>query len=590
MGFFGDIVEKAIKTSDSKKNMEYWSERCAQIEMEKEKEYQEFIGEFTEKVDTEMQTWVVLNILQEIEQSPHAERNYLVLNQLPDYYKESMAMDYLTSICKDKTYQNCVYAFYVENKSLVETMRMLKPLMDIKTIKEEVRYSLKHYEYLSQDGQDIRSVLTDEEDIEAAFQRIKEAKNFSQEQCERGEEVIQETISDRDRLQELFDKKDYQKMFNIFSKAEFNEWIFDYFKNFLLYIAFQDNNSSRITDSYDFTKDLVNKLFRASRVEEILENDNFERTYKMIRIPITDMIIADAIRYNKAGMIDSINDDLEKFLKYFPVKKEEADMSQFEVLRKVFAMLKAYKQEKMVLESMITHNIPRTDFQEKRLTFLRNSSVHGWGIDSLGRKSPQIIDSEESKEGMVYDYRSMSWNESDIMAYLNSLSAEDKTLKTPMVVDEWNDNLNTNNIEWDQDDFAIALTRCLKENFGDKYLQKSVRSGVLMDGDVDFEESLLILEDQRKQPRYPWLHFIMSVEKLTLNQVLFSIYTLYDPNDDYKDDGDIFNRNAQIANRIIGLKQRQNPKINNYINVMKNVIVEELEKYLNTTSNESTIY
>lgn len=588
MGFFGDIVEKAIKTSDSKKNMEYWSERCAQIEMEKEKEYQEFIGEFTEKADTEMQCTVIGSMLHEIGEKDYGDRDYSVLEQLPDYYKKSMGMEYFSLLLRDKVYFECVYAFISENRSLLEIMRMLKPLAYFETLKEEISHSLKHYRYLSQDGQDIRSVLTDEQDLEAAFERLKEKREISQEQQEKEEKVLQDIFSSGEVIQELFDKKEYQKIFDILSRAEYDEWIFDFLKKFLLHIAVRENDSSTVTMSYEAVREIVDNLFQTTRIEKVVQNG--EISYKVIRIPVSDIIIADAIRYNKSGMIDNINDDLERFLKYFPVRKQEADISQFEVLRKVFFMLKAYKQEKMVLESMITHNIPRTDFQEKRLTFLRNSSVQGWGIDSLSRKSPRIIKNEESQEGMVYDYRSMSWNEPDIMAYLNSLSEEDKTLKTPMVVDEWNDNLNTNNIEWDQDDFAIALTRCLKENFGDKYLQKSVRSGVLMDGDIDFEESLLILEDQRKQPRYPWLHFIMSVEKLTLNQVLFSIYTLYDPNDDYKDDGDIFNRNAQIANRIIGLKRRQNPKINNYINVMKNVIVEELEKYLNTTSNESTIY
>lgn len=587
MGLLGDILDKTITKS---RKAERWEVIRAEIEREDEEEYQKFTSRFMDKADTEMQASVILHILQEMEQRPHAERDYAVLGQLPDYYKDSISMGYFTSLLKDKTYYECTYAFYVEKKSLVETMRMLQPLKDIKEIKDEINYSLKHYGYLLQDGQDIRSVLTDENDIEGALQRMKEGKNFSQEERENGEKIMLDMMDDSQKLRELHDKNEYQEMFNMFSKAKYEEWIFDYLKKFLLCIAVQENSSSTVTDSYDFTKNFIDGLFQASRVEEILENEDFQKTYKMIRIPITDMIIADAIRYNKAGMIDNINEDLEKFLKYFPVKKEEADISQFEVLRKIFAMLKAYKQEKMVLESMINHNIPRADFQEKRLAFLRNSSMLGSGINLLDKGGPKIIEGESNQEGMVFDYRSMTWNESDITVYLNRLSAEDKILKTPMVVDEWSDNLNTNNIEWNQEEFSRVFAVCLKENFGDKYLQKNVRSGVLIEGAVDYEDSLLISEDQSKAARYPWLHFLLSTEKLTLNQALFSIYILYDPNDDYRDERDIFKRNAQIANRIICLKLRQNPKINNYISVMKNIIIEELERYLNTTSNEETIY
>lgn len=45
-----------------------------------------------------------------------------------------------------------------------------------------------------------------------------------------------------------------------------------------------------------------------------------------------------------------------------------------------------------------------------------------------------------------------------------------------------------------------------------------------------------------------------------------------------------------MINKLVALKLKQNPKLNNYINVTKSVIISELEKYLNGTTISEDIY
>ena len=69
-----------------------------------------------------------------------------------------------------------------------------------------------------------------------------------------------------------------------------------------------------------------------------------------------------------------------------------------------------------------------------------------------------------------------------------------------------------------------------------------------------------------------------------------SIFVLYHPEYDFVNDTDCVKVNSAMINKLVALKLKQNPKLNNYINVTKSVIISELEKYLNGTTISEDIY
>lgn len=91
--------------------------------------------------------------------------------------------------------------------------------------------------------------------------------------------------------------------------------------------------------------------------------------------------------------------------------------------------------------------------------------------------------------------------------------------------------------------------------------------------------------------KYPWLSFVVTGEQLTMTQVSFAIYALYLPTKDSQctQAVDTIEQNQKYQNRLITLKQAQNPKIKNYIESINEILISGLEAWLNN-NNTSSMY
>lgn len=586
MGLFGSMVGgvaqatgramgKADKKRKSQEAVEQWIRNQIEEEQEIEELYQKFVEDCTKTFQEIEQSVTIQDVLAEIVKAQHMDRDYSQIDRLPEEYRNSDEFKTEIMEVKNITYKQCVDAYLNFNKSVQYIMLMLRPLESVKEFTDEISHSLRHFDYFMKPGADVRSVLTDYDSIEDGIEDINE-------NCVFDKELYGKLYMQHEVIRRLFQEEKYQEAFNNIACADFDETIYDYAKKMLIRLAIRASNSVKATTSYDVSRKLVDDLFRAMRTVYTPEG---EHKYSYIRIPVVDMIIADAFKYGQSGMIDQVDDELKQFLKNFIINRDEMDAEQFEVLRKVFAYLKAYAQERTVLEFMVINNIPRNAEQENRLIFLKRAN-NGNYTDSLG-DAPKEIFVEEEQGKLTYDYRSITWNESQIKSYLNAFSGENRTLKTRMVIDEWNKNLEMKGVRWNLNDIKASLEKCLLSNFGDRYILESVEAGAVSGDQVDYTESILIKESNEK---YPWIQFIISAEQLTLNQISFSIYTLYNPNEDMQNESDCFRINSMIGNKLVSLKQKQNPKVNNYIAIVKNVVIAELENYLNENAEGESLY
>lgn len=85
--------------------------------------------------------------------------------------------------------------------------------------------------------------------------------------------------------------------------------------------------------------------------------------------------------------------------------------------------------------------------------------------------------------------------------------------------------------------------------------------------------------------------FVVTGEQLTMTQVSFAIYALYLPTKDFQctQAVDTIEQNQKYQNRLITLKQAQNPKIKNYIESINEILISGLEAWLNN-NNTSSMY
>lgn len=135
----------------------------------------------------------------------------------------------------------------------------------------------------------------------------------------------------------------------------------------------------------------------------------------------------------------------------------------------------------------------------------------------------------------------------------------------------------------------VYLDKYLHENFGDLYTTKIKNCGAVLSNEVEYEPSVYI--EATDSAKYPWLSFVVTGEQLTMTQVSFAIYALYLPTKDSQctQAVDTIEQNQKYQNRLITLKQAQNPKIKNYIESINEILISGLEAWLNN-NNTSSMY
>lgn len=331
---------------------------------------------------------------------------------------------------------------------------------------------------------------------------------------------------------------------------------------------------------------VIMNYLRLSTAKEKVGKDNPFISASTEQILPIDLLIAQSIKSSKSGSPQEVDTNLDEFLEYYPLICTSSWEDQLFILQKVFAYLKMYSQERKVLEFLVKNNIPRTEQIDRRLNFLKNLNQNDISnaANSIEEFSIQTSDNE-----IAYDYRFISWTVSEINSYMNLLTSEDKTLDLPMVVAEWNKKIPQKNIRWSTDAMQVYLDKYLHENFGDLYITKIKNCGAVLSNEVEYEPSVYI--EATDSAKYPWLSFVVTGEQLTMTQVSFAIYALYLPTKDSQctQAVDTIEQNQKYQNRLITLKQAQNPKIKNYIESINEILISGLEAWLNN-NNTSSMY
>lgn len=284
------------------------------------------------------------------------------------------------------------------------------------------------------------------------------------------------------------------------------------------------------------------------------------------------------------------NTMLDELLDVFLSRTSEwlrIDTSQYSILQKVFGYSEAYEQEKKVLEAMVEKCIPRTQEQERRLSFLQTSNVKNGYLQEESIKQDEIF-----QEGScMYEYRSVHWDVHKIDEFFESLSLRNTTVEYPFVVREWNKDVNIKNVEVDITELVIRMQNVFKESFNDRF-DVGITNIKTLDNYADYVEAVLI-DETDLDTGYSWILFFVTGERKNNKQVAFSIYTLYIPlldTDVIALENNIIEKNKVCAQKIKLLKEMQNPRINRHIQNVNDLIISVLEKWSNEEKEHIDIY
>lgn len=578
MGFFSDLVNFSTQGKETKEVLAM-KEQHSKAEKDIEEMYQNWL----KRRQREFSEYEVKNAAEDAICRSMEKRygigflgcDFSPCDKLPDYVRHSSYMNNYINKALSDIYRILVNDFMSDTSiGICYMMKSLEPLSYFEEIRAQVLHSNKHIKYFSE-NEYVRSALTDFTDV---------AEGLS---------VIYNTgISDKNidfvfkmlpEVQEMISHEKYLEAYERLTGADFDKNAFEDAKRILIKSAMyiREGTDDQIVQSQF---EHLSKTLRMLMKVVILAKSEDGTAVRYATV-IPDVLIADAIVYKRSGSIERINEDLKRF---FDIEYKFLEAEQYDILRKAFAFLQAYEQESIVLEYMVKHNIPRTEEQERRLVFLRNN------LDKLTQSENSVeqeISYEEYDGKLVYDYRSVTWDDRQVESYFNMLSAENKIAHNILVVAEWFKNLSIKtDIIWDVEKARYRISKCLADNFGNQIVCKLMDASSLSGEFLEFDQVIYIYEDDDSIAKYPWLSFIISSEQITRKQISVSIYALYIPEKDNLSFDDTIKRNQMTAAKFLSIKNKQNPKVNNYIYTMQSLLIEELEKYINAGIETDSIY
>lgn len=603
MGLLDSMINAAVRGMDNQSKLKK-SEEKLKVYSNKAEEYDkkltEQLEEFKKQSLNTCESYERKNIIENVLHFATVERNailrkYDCFDILPSDYKSSEEYKSVIYHYKEQYYVNLI-KFYQEGAPLAYIFYAIRNLQYFDIFKEEIDHLMRHFEYFTNSGKDVKSVFTDSDDIYGKLEEISNTVLTPDEfnKIIEDYDFVDQLKTDfhseafKNRLDnKIVEYSNNRKAIEIILHSNDSEEFLERIKMMLIKLATTGENYSEQSQKNEYFKDLIDKIFRPARFIPDADPNDEDDFGGFTKIDLLDDIIADSFRYQRSGMINLINEPLKKFLERFSVSNDENDMKQYETLCNIYQFLKCYDQEKIVLEYMVLNNIPRTRKLEQRLRYLNDTNNIGGGSTNISDAPTEFYIEKEDNQ-YVYDYRLLSWGESQIRSYFNVLSNENRILETPMVFDDWSNNLTNKGIKWSMDDLKHKIEKSITDNFDDIYQCDILETAPASDGWIDFEESLVITPDI--STRYPWIKFIITGEQLTKSQITFSIYVIYDPNYDFKNLNDCYKINKQMGSKLSSLKMKQNPKINNYITTFKEILIKGLEEYLNENISNDSLY
>lgn len=499
-----------------------------------------------------------------IEGAKMGERDFSAINTLTAEYRNSDYYKNIIRTLRNEYYKTIATKYFDTGIAHSKIYQVLKEIATFTGENIATFESLNHYDYMMIDNNMFNSVLS--LDTIDDLDRIRARETLR--------EMTEQFTLAYPEAKECSDRGNYEKAVNRVLFTEFSEDDLDNAKRWLLFASMNEGTEKEASEFYD----CMVRINKIAFGDYVLDDNN-----RKVEIKSVDMIIAEALRLHFVNAIDKINDSLNDFLnvgcKCFNIGQE-----QYNILLNVFSFLNAYKQEEMVLEAMVSNYIERTAEQEERLNFLRTQKG---GFSHSGNSNYKPVEVHETPDDkFVYEYRSITWKEPDVTNYFDSLSIQNQSVALPFVINEWSKNINADGIKWEIEKVTERLSQVLLHNFDDRFKINIVESGPTGNF-TEYDETALIVDT--KSSGYPWITFNVVGEQMMKNQVTLSVYAMYTPALDASLGESKIERNKNMCSKLLMLIQKQNPKINNYMTNVTDLIIKELEKWINT-QNENNIY
>ena len=520
--------------------------------------------------------YYVENALRKFMENPIESRDLSIIDNIPkDLRKTDYFIGKITEILNEYL-KFCANGYRNDEISTNTVYKYLGQLHHFPELGENFETWFKNGKYFTSDEKVIRSILDVNRPITEQFQEILEkglpdsTKTFFAVMSN----AYNVMLNNEFQGEKLNEESANLALVNILMMSNIPISEFDELKRAILFLALDDNRDNENNEQY----------FALSKLAEITFGSTHSLGEQKIVCPSADVLIATAIRYSKNGRINEFNEKLQAW--FATSYLFELNEEQCQLLQKVFEELGAYSSEQILLESMMNWDVKHTIEQEKRLLFLKqNTEVISKDtskytpVDVTDNSFSYRNVSENSE--LIYDHRFLTWNVEDIDNYFKNLTLTGKTHIIAAVVDKWSKNVTMESKFWDNSEVTVALEKTIKNEFNEAYKVVSVKAGVIIDDEVDATSAVYI--QPTDEARYQDIAFLVVGEPMTKTQLHLSIFVLVLPNE-------MDENNEKVSKQISSVKEKHNPKLETYVETTKNIIIEQVNKWVVSTTGNMDIY
>ena len=520
--------------------------------------------------------YYVENALRKFMENPIESRDLSIIDNIPkDLRKTDYFIGKITEILNEYL-KFCANGYRNDEISTNTVYKYLGQLHHFPELGENFETWFKNGKYFTSDEKVIRSILDVNRPITEQFQEILEkglpdsTKTFFAVMSN----AYNVMLNNEFQGEKLNEESANLALVNILMMSNIPISEFDELKRAILFLALDDNRDNGNNEQY----------FALSKLAEITFGSTHSLGEQKIVCPSADVLIATAIRYSKNGRINEFNEKLQAW--FATSYLFELNEEQCQLLQKVFEELGAYSSEQILLESMMNWDVKHTIEQEKRLLFLKqNTEVISKDtskytpVDVTDNSFSYRNVSENSE--LIYDHRFLTWNVEDIDNYFKNLTLTGKTHRIAAVVDKWSKNVTMESKFWDNSEVTVALEKTIKNEFNEAYKVVSVKAGVIIDDEVDATSAVYI--QPTDEARYQDIAFLVVGEPMTKTQLHLSIFVLVLPNE-------MDENNEKVSKQISSVKEKHNPKLETYVETTKNIIIEQVNKWVVSTTGNMDIY
>ena len=571
MGIFRDMAGIAAgaagisaRKAKAKKVLDEHRQRAQEELSIHEAEFKEYIASERTRYLSRKEHYIVTYMFtQMMLGSTMGQRDFSFLDQMAQEYRSgNVFRDNLKKV-ETEYYSFLAQAFKDGEITASSMILVLKDLLYFKEIRDEVQLIIASESVLQDEMTASSSIFTNCEDVESL---IKAIRDFNIIDCN-------PTIGAFSDGVEALDNGDYKSAVKHWLYGSYSKEDFGKIKLALLHFEQDENQDIGAVELYGVYTKLCRRLFGISKVKVV---DGEE---KVILYPSVDMVIAEELRHIHSGSADQYDETLQDWLSNCGTR---VDRNQLDVLQNVFFHFGAFGQEQIVLEYMVKNNMPRTPDQEQRLRLLKGNGAIGAGSSSVAFDTLDV----QPREGeYLYDHRFFTWKSNEIQQYFTSISLKRKCQKFPMVIDEWQKDVSLQGIRWNDEHISQLIRDGLIRNFGDMYRVSIVQAGAAIEGWVD---TLPTIHVQTKDSfvRNSELSFLISGEQITNSSIHLIIMVLLSPADA---NGQLLESDS-LYKKVVAIKENHNPRIDTFISTMKNILITELENWINQFNNDQDIY